>query len=103
MKYYMYVAVRRDLSFPQQVVQATHAAIEASKRYHFSPLHHPSVVILGVKSEEALDNFANYVHSKNLHYETFKEPNRNHESTAVAVFPVSADQKPLFRKYQLLK
>lgn len=103
MKQYMYVAVRRDLSHSQQVVQAAHAAIEASKRYHLSSHYHPSVIILGVKSETTLDNFRNYVHDMGFHYETFREPDRNNESTAVAVFPVSQDQKAMFKKFQLLR
>lgn len=102
MKQYMYVAVRRDLSKPQQVVQSVHAAIEASKRYHHSSNEHPSVIVLGVKSEKGLDNFVKYVQDQGFYYETFCEPDRNNELTSVAVFPVSEEQKKYFKKYQLL-
>ncbi len=103
MKRYMYVAVRRDLSHGQQVVQSCHAAIEASKRYHLSRQEHPSVIVLGVKSEKGLDNFTKYVHDQGFHYEMFREPDRDNELTAVAVFPVSEDQKTMFKKFQLLR
>ena len=104
MKKYMYVAIRRDLSIPQQVVQSVHAAIEASKRYHLSNHdEHPSVISIGVKTETALQNFKNFVHELGFHYEEFREPDRDNELTSVAVFPVDEDQKVKFRKFQLLK
>jgi hypothetical protein len=49
----MYVGIRRDLSVPQQVVQSVHAALEAG--WAVGPQEeHPSVIVLGFKSEESL-------------------------------------------------
>jgi len=103
MKSYMYIAIRRDLPVGQQVVQSVHAAIEACWPIHYDDLEHPSVIILGVKSETSLNNFENYVKEQNFHYEVFREPDRDNEKTSVAVYPVAEDQKILFKKFQLLK
>lgn len=101
MKRYVYIGIRRDLSGPQQVVQAVHAAMEATYLCEWE--EHPSVIVLGFKSEKALENFKDYVHNKPFHYEEFREPDRNNELTSVAVFPVGEDEKILFKRYQLLK
>jgi hypothetical protein len=45
--------VRRDLSHPQQVVQAGHALIEAQKKFPYEG-EHPYLVVLGVKTEKKL-------------------------------------------------
>lgn len=103
MKQYMYVAIRRDLTGPQQVVQSCHAAIEACKSYHSSDEDHPSVIVIGVKTEMMLEKFRDWVKMNNLEYKEFREPDRDHELTSIAVFPVSQDQQKVFRKYQLLK
>ena len=103
MKTYMYIAVRRDLSVAQQVVQSVHAAIEACWPIHYDDLEHPSVIVLGVKSEESLNNFEKYVYDQNFHYETFREPDRNNEKTSVAVYAVGECDRHLFKKFQLLK
>jgi hypothetical protein len=104
MKRYMYVAVRRDLSVPQQVVQACHASIDACWPIHQDDLEHPSVVVLGMKTEAALLKFKDYLDSVGwLHYEEFREPDRNNELTSIAVCPIIEDYKKLFKKFQLLK
>jgi peptidyl-tRNA hydrolase len=102
MKQYMYIAVRKDLSRSQQVVQSAHAAIEASAQYHSEQQEHPSVIVLGVKNESKLHKFKDYVEENSLKYKLFREPDMDNELTAVAVFPVSEDQKKMFKKYQLL-
>ena len=99
----MYIAIRRDLSVPQQVVQSCHAAIEASKVYHENGDIHPSVISIDVKSEEALRKFKEHAEQGGFITKEFREPNMDHQITSVAVYPVSEDQRGYFRKYQLLK
>jgi len=104
MKRYMYVAVRQDISGPQQVVQACHAAIEASWTYHFDGFEHPSVIVLGMKSEKDLNKFTKYLDTLEfVHYDEFREPDRDNELTAVATVAIGEEYKHLFKKYQLLK
>lgn len=102
----MYVAIRRDLSFPQQVVQSCHAAIEASKRYHDADpdrFKHPSVISIEVKNEDALRKFKEHAERHGFSTKEFREPNMNHELTSVAVYPVSETYRHYFKKFQLLK
>ena len=98
----MYVAIRRDLSVPQQVVQSCHAAIEASGTYHQTSIEHPSVVVIGIKSEQMLYKFKEWVEMNNLPFKEFREPDRNNELTSIAVYPVTEDKKQVFHKFQLL-
>ena len=68
-----------------------------------SPQAHPSVIVLGVKNQFQLNKFIEYAQSISLKVESFREPDRDNELTAAAVFPVSEAQKSLFSKFQLLK
>lgn len=103
MKTYMYVAIRRDLSVPQQVVQSCHAAIEASKIYHTLDVEHPSVISIGVKTEKKLEGFRDFVKAQGFSVEEFREPDRGNELTSVAVYPVTEEARSVFKKFQLLK
>lgn len=102
MKNYMYIFVREDLSGPQRVVQACHAAIEASAFYHLDDLEHPSVIILGVKDEQELEQVEKEL-PYFFHYEVFKEPHWDHQKTSLAVFPVREDYREWFAKFKLLR
>ncbi len=59
----IYVFVRRDLSIPQVIVQACHAAIESQ-----SPTQekHPHLVLIGVKTEEKLKQAMDFVSNKDI-------------------------------------
>lgn len=106
MKDYMYIAIRRDLSMPQQVVQSCHAAIEASKRYHEADqdrFKHPSVISIEVKNEEALQKFKEHAERHGFSNKEFREPAMNNQLTSVAVYPVSETYRHYFKKFQLLK
>lgn len=95
----MYIFVRTDLSKPQQVVQASHAAIESTKKMPYKN-RHPNVVVLAVKNESKLMRAIKYVASNNIDYRIFVE--ENGEATAFATEVVSQDQKGIFKKYQLV-
>lgn len=99
---YMYIAIRRDLSPAQQIVQSVHAAIEASELYYDLNVEHPTVIVLGVDSLHELIKFTNYVNYNHLNYKCFHEPNMDNEMTSVAVYPIYTDERKLFKKYKLL-
>ena len=50
----MYVLVRADLTFGQQLAQAAHAAAEYAARFGDSVLATPTMVVLSVKDEQHL-------------------------------------------------
>lgn len=99
----MYVFVREDLSHPQQVVQACHAAIEAATHFSLGNLaEHPSVIVLAAKSEQKLHNVRKYLVDNGIKHAHFYEPDIGDELTAVATEPITGERRELFKKYQLL-
>jgi len=100
MKPYIYIAVRSDLSRPQQIVQASHAAIEAARNFVDRDHEHPSVIVLNMNNEKALEKFI-----KNCPYRLmeFREPNMENQLTAVATEAIVGEGRNHFRKYQLIK
>jgi hypothetical protein len=100
----LYCFVRKDLPHPQQVVQASHACIEATKAFLNDNLEHPHLVVLGVKDENQLKKSAHKLDLAGIQYRLFIEPDRNGEATALTTEVITSDeQRHLFRNYQLLK
>lgn len=99
---YIYVFIRKDLSLPQQVVQSSHACIEAAKSFLSNDLEHPHLVVLGVKGEHQLYTAAQKLDKAGIRYRTFIEPDRNDEATAIATEPVFGEKRHLFRTYRCL-
>ena len=99
---YVYVFIRKDLSFPQQVVQSAHAAIEAAKSFLDNELDHPHLVVLGVKDQQQLYKSAQKLDRAGVQYRIFTEPDRNGEATALATEPIFGEQRHLFRAYRCL-
>lgn len=94
--------VRRDISFPQQVVQACHAAIEAAPL--LSPEDdHPHLVVLGVKSELALRNALRRLQQHGIRCKPFFESDLGDQLTSFATEPLNGDSRQLFKKYQCLQ
>ncbi len=98
----MYVFVRKDLSHPQQVVQASHACIEATKAYLDPQLEHPHLVVVGVNDESRLFKTASKLDKIGIRYKTFIEPDRDDEATAIATEPIFDDARHHFKNYTLL-
>lgn len=96
--------VRTDLPLPQQAVQSCHACIEATKAFAIDELEdHPSVIILGVKSEEKLQQVRKYLIDHGIKHVHFYESDLEDELTALATEPIHGDRRKLFRKFQLIK
>ena len=99
---YIYVVIRRDLSFAQQAVQAAHAVIEATRQYIKPDDTHPHLVILTVADEERLNRVVYRLQDNSIPFQTFIEPDIGDQLTAIATAPVCGDNRRLFRKYALL-
>lgn len=100
---YLYCFVRKDLPHPTQVVQASHACIDATKAFLDDNLEHPHLVVLGVKDEAALFKSANKLASAGIKFRIFTEPDRDGEATALATEAIFGERRRFFRTYQLLK
>jgi len=98
----VYVFVRKDLPHPQQVVQASHACIEATKAFLDPDLEHPHLVVVGVNDEHRLFKCANKLERAGVKFKMFLEPDRNDEYTALATEPVFGETRTIFRNYTLL-
>lgn len=100
-KPYIYVLVRTDLSKPQQIVQSAHAVFEASKTAR--TYQHPSIIVCEAKNEKHLLEICKYLHSKNISFSEFREPDIGYELTAIASEPVYASDRLIFSKFKLVK
>jgi len=95
----VYVVVRTDLSLPQQLVQAAHAAHEAGLRAE--PGAEPSSLIaLQVPDKSALEA-AYERYSTKVACVPFYEPDDNQGLTAFATLPVDPEQRKYFSNLKL--
>lgn len=79
----MYVLTRRDLSVPQQAVQAGHAVAECILR----DLHdgwNGTLVYLGVNDEEELLQWKDKLTFRKIPHAEFREPDIGDRMTAIA-------------------
>lgn len=99
----MYSITRKDLSIPQQAVQAGHAAIEASRAYLPKDDEHPSLIICTMKGEEQLRRAADDIESQGIRIKRFYEPDIGNQLTAFATEPLNGESRKAMRKFQLMK
>jgi hypothetical protein len=98
------VFVRTDLSLAQQSVQSCHAAIECANLFNLKSLHdHPSVIILAAKNLSKLQQAGSFLKGHHVEYVEFREPDMDHELTAIATEPIYDKDRGLFKKFQLLR
>jgi peptidyl-tRNA hydrolase len=89
----LYVIVRADLPLGQQAVQACHALREfvqhhaETDRHWYETSNH--LAILSVPNEVALNRLIWKAEMQGLKYSVFKEPDRDNETTAIALEPAA--------------
>ena len=87
----LFLVTRSDLPFGQQAIQSTHAFREFAE-------HHPDIdrkwyqesntlIMKAVKDERALLALAEKLETRGIQFSPFREPDRNHELTAIAIEP----------------
>lgn len=102
-KPYVYVLIRTDISFEQQLVQASHAALEAGFRFK-APDEVASVIVLSVPSRQALLDASARLKTKGIDHELFFEPDFDMGHSALATRPLSTkSERYLMRKYPLYR
>lgn len=99
----MYVLVRKDLSFSQQVVQSCHASIEAALHLIPTTIEHPHVIVCGVDNEDKLKKAASKLDCLGVRFKRFHEADMQDQLTALATGPIYGDNRKIFKNYQLLK
>ena len=98
---HFYVLVRTDIPLANQMVQATHAAYEASKR--FSPCQEviDYAVICRVDSLESLLKAKHYLDSHFVQNYLFIEPDIDNEATALCTEPLYNNKRKILSNYKL--
>jgi hypothetical protein len=96
---YTYLFIRRDLTGPQQIVQASHAALEAGHR--FGP--HSHLVLIDITNEDDLYKAADHLEQNDIEYQMFHEPDNDTGHTAICTQPLIGDKRRPLRRYKLMK
>ena len=82
-KYYTYVFVRKDITLQQQIVQASHAALQAGLKFT-NPSDEPnSLIVIGIRNKEQLLKAMSFLEKNNIAYESFSEPSWDYGLTAL--------------------
>lgn len=98
---YTYIFVRQDLSKPQQIVQAAHAALVAGEKFH-QPAP-TNIVLIGVENQYDLLEVSQLLEYHRIEHTMFNEPDYDTGFTAIATKPLTdnRERKPL-NKFKLL-
>lgn len=96
---YTYLFIRRDLSGPQQIVQAAHAAHQAGERFG----SHSHMVLIDISCEEDLYKAADHLEQHGIQFEMFHEPDYDTGHTAICTQPLTGDARRPLRRYKLMK
>lgn len=100
---YVYVLVRCDLPFPQQAVQAAHAAMISARQHVPSDFTDtPNLVLLGVPDGITLHQAHEHLVRNRIPCSPYFEPDYGNEMTAVATGLLFGDQRKHLRIYRLL-
>jgi hypothetical protein len=93
--------LRTDLSLGQQIVQASHAALEAGLRDKNSYNQTTSIILFQIPNEEELKKELQYITSLGIPCASFYEPYNDTGITSFATLPITEDKRHLFKKYTL--
>lgn len=103
-KPYVYVLIRQDISLEQQLVQASHAALEAGFRFQQPAEDTASLIMLAAKDEHALRQAALDLESEGIDHHMFYEPDFGPMGhSALATRPLYGAERKLMRKYPLYR
>lgn len=80
----LYVIVRKDLSIAQRAVQAGHAVAEFCLHSPFSRWSNGTLIYLGVKGLNQLENLKYKLEDQGIRVVEFREPDLNNQITAIA-------------------
>lgn len=98
----MYIFVRRDISLEQQLVQASHAALEAGFSFQ-KPQNTAFLVLFSVETQEKLLKIADNLEKSGVKSVLFFEPDDNMGYSALATEPISEEKRRIFRRFRLWK
>ncbi len=100
-KTWIYVFVRTDLPIEQIVVQSNHAAYESGLAFENNSTETSSLIVISCKNKHKLQKAYDELKDCGIDFVQFHEPDWDYGFTAFASAPVTAEQRSIFRKYQL--
>ena len=95
--------IRSDLSLPQQLVQAAHAAHEAGRHLAERSPVLSSLIACALPSERALFEAYQRLTFRGIRCALFREPDLGHQATALATEPLDRDRSAVLSRYPLWK
>ncbi len=103
-KKYVYFFVRQDLSKEQVVVQTAHAASVIASKFTNLDWSKVSFVVIGVASEDELEDIVQFDFDDRISYIQFREPDIKNQVTAIATHPICANSpsRKWLKNYKLL-
>lgn len=93
--------MRQDISLPQQLVQASHAAHESGLSHSHSG-NSNSIIIFGIKNKTELESLLERFHPEIPCY-PFYEPYKEVGLTAFATQPIPESERKNFKEFKLWK
>lgn len=98
---YTYILLRKDLTPVQQIVQASHAALEAGFRFK-QPEQTSFLIVLEVDDEADLNRSADMLDMRGIEYYKFFEPDDNMGYSALCTRPcLDPDEQNYFNRWEL--
>lgn len=97
---YVYILVRTDLPIAQQMVQASHAALEAGFAFS-APAQTAHLVMLAVPDAAGLLDASAHLDLHAIDHKVFFEPDDDMGHSALATRPVHGAERRLLRGYPL--
>ena len=100
---YFYVLIRKDLTLPQQICQAVHAAYESGLQLADPYQITDYTVVCEVPDESALLLAQEEIERKGFRTVVFSEPDLEGQATALATEPILSHKRKKMGKYKLWK
>lgn len=102
-KPYTYILLRKDINPVQQIVQSSHAALEAGFRFT-RPKETSFLIVLEVENQDELIDASKYLFDNDIGFHMFHEPDNSMGYSALCTRAIFEDnEKLLFRKWKLFK
>lgn len=95
---YTYVFVREDLSYAQQIVQASHATLEAGFLFK-KPEDISSIVLFPAANEKGLFDVSKHLRSNGVEHVMFYEPDIE-QYTAIATTPLFGEGRDVMAEFR---
>lgn len=88
---YTYVFIRKDLSYAQQIVQASHATLEAGFKFD-QPAEISRIVLFPLNNEKDLFNKAKHLRENGIEHVMFYEPDIE-QYTAISTKAIFGEER----------